>query len=446
MARARSPRLSRRLALLLPLAASGCGIFDENFFSRDKPPLPGKRIDVLQVKRGLVVDNPRNLRITLPQPVPRADWQQAGGIPSHEMGHAQVADSLTPAWKVDIGEGGGYRRKITGEPVVAAGHVFTLDANAMVTAFDATTGSRLWRFDTEPDDYRSTNVGGGIAFNDGILYAATGRAEVIALDAATGAVKWRAKIDNAARAAPTIAEGKLFVPLLGDKIVALAAEDGKRVWSYQASGAQTSVLGLPSPAYADGIVVAGFGSGDIVALRAGTGAVIWLDSLASARGRNSGSDLSAITALPIIQDGRVYAVGFGGLMLSLDLRSGRRLWERDVAAESTPCLAGDWLFVLNTDGYLAALNRLDGSVVWVTQLPPFEDMKKKKDPIRWLGPTLAADRLVVLSSNELAMAVSPYTGDILGQQKLSGAASLPATVAMGTVFIVTDDGKLAALR
>jgi outer membrane protein assembly factor BamB len=73
-------------------------------------------------------------------------------------------------------------------------------------------------------------------------------------------------------------------------------------------------------------------------------------------------------------------------------------------------------------------------------------MKKKKDPIRWLGPTLAADRLVVLSSNELAMAVSPYTGDILGQQKLSGAASLPATVAMGTVFIVTDDGKLAALR
>jgi outer membrane protein assembly factor BamB len=206
------------------------------------------------------------------------------------------------------------------------------------------------------------------------------------------------------------------------------------------------VLGLPSPAYADGLVVAGFGSGDLIALRGATGAVVWGDSLASARGRNSASDLSAIHGMPVIQDGRVYAVGLGGLMLALDLRSGRRLWERDVTSDSTPCVAGDWIYVLSAEGELAALSRIDGSVAWVTLLQKFENMEKKKNPIRWMGPTLAADRLVVASSNAKAQAVSPYTGEILGEQELSGAVSVPAVVAMGTVFLVTDDAKLVALR
>jgi outer membrane protein assembly factor BamB len=45
-----------------------------------------------------------------------------------------------------------------------------------------------------------------------------------------------------------------------------------------------------------------------------------------------------------------------------------------------------------------------------------------------------------------ALAISPYTGEVLGEQKLSGAVSVPPVVAMNTVFIVTDDATLVALR
>lgn len=440
-------RLPRRLALLLPLAATGCSLFDNfDFLNATKPRVPGTRIDVLRVKRGLVVDNPRQERVVLPQPVTRATWAQPGGLPSHEMGHAAVAEQLAEAWSVDIGAGGGYRRKITSQPVVAGGRVFAMDSDAQVSAFDVTSGKRAWRFDAAAEDDRSTNVGGGICFDSGVIFASTGRGELLALDAGTGAVKWRQKLENAARSAPTVAEGKVFVPLLGDRMVAHAADDGRRLWSYQAGEVATAVLGLPAPAYADGFLVAGFGSGDLVALRAATGAVVWADSLASARGHNSVSDLSAIHGMPVIQEGRVYAVGLGGLMLALDLRSGRRLWERDIASDQTPCVAGGWIYVLSVDSELAAISRIDGSVAWVTQLQKFADEKKKSDPVGWMGPTLAADRLVVASSTAVALAVSPYTGEILGRQALSGAISVPAVVADGTVFVITDDARLAALR
>jgi outer membrane protein assembly factor BamB len=56
------------------------------------------------------------------------------------------------------------------------------------------------------------------------------------------------------------------------------------------------------------------------------------------------------------------------------------------------------------------------------------------------------DRLVVAGTQKSALAVSPYTGEVLGQQDLSGKASLGPIAVAGTVFVVTDDGRLLALR
>jgi outer membrane protein assembly factor BamB len=437
-------RLSRRGAVLLPVALGGCSMFD-SWFSDTKEKLPGKRLTVLGTRRGLAVDDTA-ARVVLPPPVANADWPQAGGTPSHAMGHLQLRDALTPAWRTDIGEGGGYRRKITAQPVVAGGRVFTMDSDAVVTAYDAAAGGRIWRVETQAEDDRSSNVGGGIAVEGGTLYAGTGRAEVLAIETATGKIRWRKPVTTPVRAAPTIAEGRVFVLTLDNQLQALAVDDGHRLWSYQAAQPDTGVLGLPAPAYASGLVVAGFGSGDLVAVRAATGSVAWTDSLAAAGGRTSLLELSAVRGMPVVSDGRVYAGSLGKLTVAMDVRTGRRLWEREIATGDTPWLAGDWLFMLATDGQVAAVSRIDGRVAWLTQLPQFEDEEKKKDPIHWIGPALAGNRLILGSSNALLMTLNPSTGEILGKQDLSGAMSVAPSVAGGTVFVITDDATLVALR
>ncbi|HEY2131455.1 MAG TPA: PQQ-binding-like beta-propeller repeat protein [Acetobacteraceae bacterium] len=439
-------RLGRRSALLLPLGLAGCGLFNGDWFGSDKPPLPGTRIAVMSEQNSLAVDKSNPLKVVLPPPTPNADWPQAGGVPSHDMGHPALGQSVAPAWSGRIGTGGGYRRKLTAQPVVSGGRVFTMDSDAVISAFDVTNGHRAWDLETRADDDRSTNIGGGLAIDGGTLYAATGRGDVLAIAPATGKITWRRNIGVPARAAPTIAEDKLFLPTLGGQLLALSVTDGKQVWNYQATSADTLVLGLPSPGYSDGLIVAGFGSGELVALRANSGAVAWSDSLASERGRNSLSDLSTIRGRPVIRNGRVYAIGLGDLMVALDLRSGRRLWERDVASYETPWIAGDWLFILDQDNILAALSTVDGAVAWATQLDKFKNMKKQQDPIRWIGPVLAGDRLIVAGTNATALAVSPYTGTILGKQTLPGAASLSPIVAGGTLYLLTDDATLTAFR
>lgn len=436
--------LSRRAALLAPFAVGGCSLYDD-WFGTKKVPLPGKREPVLTGRRTLNVDE-GTPKVVLPPEVRNAAWPQAGGNPVHFMGHLAAGERLTEAWSADIGAGGGYRRKILAQPVAAEGIVYVMDSDAMVSAHDIARGGRIWRFDTRDEDDDSTNVGGGLALDQGTLYAVNGLAEVVALDAAKGTMRWRNKINAPTRSAPTVVEGRLFVTTIQDELLSLATDDGRQLWSRQAANATTSVLGRPAPVYAGGLVVAGFGSGELATMRAESGTVVWTDTLATALGSGSAANFSAIRGLPVAADGKVYAIGMGGLLVAIDLPTGRRLWEREVAGEDSPWAAGAWLFIVSLDQRIAAVSRDDGRVAWVTDLPRWENPEKQRDPITWYGPLLAGDRLIVAGTNEQALAVSPYTGEILGQQDLSGAASLGPIAADGTVFVVTDDGRLLALR
>jgi outer membrane protein assembly factor BamB len=437
-------RLTRRTALLAPLALSGCGLWDD-WFGTHKTPLPGKREPVVAGRKTLRVDE-GTAKVELPTAVSNAAWPQAGGNPAHFMGHLAAGQRLGEAWSANIGAGGGYRRKIMAQPVVADGIVYVMDSDAVVSAIDVAGGRRVWRFDTRKDDDDSTNVGGGLTVDQGTLYAVNGLAELVALDAAKGTVRWRSNFGAPTRSAPTVVEGRLFVTTIEDRLLALATDDGRQLWSHQAANATTSILGRPAPAYSDGLVVAGFGSGELATLHAESGTPVWTDTLAAAISGSNIADFAAIRGLPVVGDGRVYAIGMGGLAVAVDLPSGRRLWERQASGEDSPWAAGSWLFIVTLEQKMGAVNRDDGRVAWVTELPRWKNPEKEKDPITWYGPLLAGDRLVVAGTNHQALAVSPYTGEILGRQDLSGAASLGPVVAGGTVFVVTDDGRLLALR
>ena len=219
------------------------------------------------------------------------------------------------------------------------------------------------------------------------------------------------------------------------------------LWSYQATQTPTTVLGSPAPAVAQGIVVAGFGSGELAALRAETGNLIWTDGLGLAGSRPALVDFLAIRGEPVISNGQIFATGLGGLTIAADLLTGRRVWERRVASANTPWLAGDWMFLISTDQEVGAINVEDARIAWVAPLPRWENPEKKKDVITWFGPVLAGGRLIVLGSNKQALALNPLTGEIVSTMTLSDVpAPFTPVVVDGTALVVTEDGKLTAWR
>ena len=441
----RGHRLSRRAALLAPLAVAGCDTID-SWFSTKKDPLQGKRESIGALRRGFIPDESAP-KPGLTPPVRNTSWPQAGGVPTHLMGNLALNGTLKQAWTADLGEGGGYRKQILAQPIVVAGVVYAMDSKATISAWNLSTGAKLWRTPTVNEDIESSNIGGCLCWDAGTIYATNGLSEIMAVDPAKGAIRWRKTLAVSARSAPTVAGGRIFLTTLDSKLLALSTEDGKQLWSYQATSAPTQLLGSPAPAVDNNMVVAGFGSGDLVTLRVQTGSVVWTDNLGVAQGKSTLADFLAIRGAPVIVNGQVFVTGMGGLVVAADLLTGRRVWERRAASANALYADGDWLFMISTDQEAGAINLVDARVAWVVPLPRWENPEKKKDPIAWFGPIAAGGRLIVTGTNKEMQSLNPVTGATLDTIKLSDVpAPFPPVVADGTLLVVTNDGKLTAYR
>ena len=423
-----------------PLAA--CGLFDEDI----KPIHPGHRIDILPPAYSLDVDPALAAQpLNLPPPETNESWPQSGRIPTHVEGSVAWSGGEKVAWQVKIGAGQGYRSQLTAPPLVADGRVYTMDADAVIAAFDLGTGHQIWRLATRPKKQRSSNVGGGIAFDAGTIYAATGLAEVLSIDAARGHVNWRVPTTLPVRSPPTVVDGRIYFVRIDEKFIALDASDGHPLWSYQASQSFNALLGQPAPAVANNVVLAGFASGEIAVLGAVDGALVWNDTL----GRTVGAsplEFASIHAEPIIDGDTAYALSVGGLITATDMRTGRRIWEAAIAGSNTPVLAGEWLFVLTDSATVTCLAKASGHVRWNSVIPRYQKPNSQKQPIAWAGPLLAGGRLVVVSSYGHMLLLSPEDGSIQGLRTLKSPASLAPIAADGALILLTDDGRLTALR
>jgi outer membrane protein assembly factor BamB len=181
-------------------------------------------------------------------------------------------------------------------------------------------------------------------------------------------------------------------------------------------------------------------------VRADSGTLVWTDNMGGVKGSATLSEFASVRAAPVIDNGLAFAVGLGGLLAALDLRSGRRVWQRDIAGANTPCLAGDFLFLVDSDQKCGAINKNDGTVHWVEDLPRFTNPKRTKGLITWYGPTLIGGKLVLVSDKGKMGVLDPITGALVTSSDLESHASLSPVVARNTVLVLTDDAILTAYK
>ena len=307
---------------------AGCSWFGES----EKPPLPGERVSALQLNRQLNVDPElAGTDVILPAPYVNDGWAQPGGNQTHAMYHLKAsAAALQQIWSVDIGASADSDdNRLLAEPVVADNAVFAMDADSVVSAYDAANGSWLWRDDLTPDDEDDNLFGGGIAWSrqagrlHSVRQGVRARRQERRSDMGSGGARRRC------------------APRLRSATAASSSSPSTTSWSSTrsmtgascgptpASKRRPACSAAPRPRSTAIIVVAAYTSGELLAFDVTDGRSLWTDSLAGGARGNAIATLTDIRGRPVIDRDYVIAIGNGGVMAAIDSHARRpRLGQR----------------------------------------------------------------------------------------------------------------------
>lgn len=482
--------LSLRHALLLlssSLVLVGCSTLESvtdavNPFDKsdaEKRAAQGKvagddeRISILELSEALTVTGTITPdQIVLPPAYVNTDWPQVAGNTAHVVQNTAASGPLRQIWSTDIGKGSGRKTRVLASPIISDGVIYTMDGNNNVSAVSEQNGEKLWSFKVEVEEREKTRVGrtgivdrirdplsftdgsgrdkegvgGGVAIDGNTLFVASGLGAVVALDPKTGAEKWRYEARTPMHSAPVASNGRVFVVSDDNEVFAFNANTGEVLWTYQAIVEMARMLTSPAPAVVDDVVIVPFSSGELVALQVQNGGVLWQDSLSSSARLTPLASLNDIAAGPAVADGYVIASAQSGVMTAFDLRTGQRIWRQPAGTTGFPLVVGDFVYAVTTEGQVVCLSKLDGTVIWLQQLQAFKNAKKRKKRIVWAGPIMAGNRLFLISSKGEISLINPLDGSFVNSGKIGGGVFVSPIIANETVYVVTDEAKLIALR
>jgi outer membrane protein assembly factor BamB len=430
------------LALALPLGgcASVSGVTDSvtSIFEEEEKKLPGERISVVapDTASGLAeIETAQPVEVSTERE--NADWSQPGGVASNAPGHLAFAGRISRKWRADAGQGSSSDGRIIAKPVIVGNRVFTLDTEARVRAFSTGSGKMLWEASLVPEsEEEEAGFGGGLAFDAGKLFAATGFGTVVALNPSSGKVLWTKRFELPFRMSPTAADGRVFAVNSESQLFALSAEDGRELWNARGLPEAAVVLSNASPAVSGSTVVVPYPSGEMLAFDVSNGQPKWAENLTRTRPGMASKNVGD-TARPVIAGGVVYAVSGAGRLVATDIQTGSRRWSVDVASNQTPWVSGEAVFVVDRSGKLVAIKRDSGDIAWVAELPKAR---------LWNGPVLAGGKLWLVSSKGLMVAVDARTGKLGLKRDLDTDIYVAPVVASRQMYVLTDSARLLALN
>lgn len=309
--------------------------------------------------------------------------------------------------------------------------IFTVDSYGELSSFSLKDGDDNWSVDLKRE------ITAGIGVSDSALYLGTRGGHLLALNPENGELKWNKRLNTAILASPVTSSGVVVIQTVDGKVFALDEKTGKQLWQYKKEEPSLSLRGTSSPIPISNIIITGFATGTIAALSLDTGKQLWELPVSLPSGRNEIERLSDVDARPIINKFRLFVASYHGKLVCIDIRSGEKLWSRDLSVFSDMSIDNENIYVLDDRGVMHAFDQEAGSTVW--QQAQFYG--RNPSP-----PVVVGDKIVVGDIEGYVHWLNTVDGLILGRVQIADSPIVaPARINNTTAYINTVDGDLAAV-
>ena len=245
---------------------------------------------------------------------------------------------------------------------------------------------------------------------------------------------------------PLIAEGKLFIVDGSSTVRAYNLADMKELWKNKVTSETDDDDDKELPgggiAYANGIIYATRGNGDVVALAVDNGTEIWKKNLGA-----------PIRKSPAVGEEKVFAATADNQLFALNLVDGSTVWRHSGSAESTinygspaPAIKDGSVVVAYSSGEIFGLNSLRGSELWAETISTGTERRKTASTFVDVSatPVLVDGISYIGSQNGSLIAYNTGSGYRIWEQKIGAVEYTPAVVDK-FIFAIGDNSRMVAL-
>ncbi|WP_242914137.1 PQQ-binding-like beta-propeller repeat protein [Brevundimonas pishanensis] len=259
-------------------------------------------------------------------------------------------------------------------------------------------------------------------------------------------------------APPVAADGRIYVLDGEAQVLAVDAGTGAIVWKQNLAGDERDGGGrllrvIPTGggktgggfgggvAFADGKVFVSSGYRSVTALNAATGEVVWKHS----------TDLP-IHGAPTISGGRLYVVDVDNQLIALDTATGNQTWTYRGITEparimraSSPAISGDTVIAPFSSGQVVALRASNGQPVWEEVLSRTSRTNALSELRDIAGrPVISRGTVYAVSQSGIMQALDMVTGNAKWELPIGGVnAPLPVG---DVVYVVSKTGELTVVN
>ena len=255
--------------------------------------------------------------------------------------------------------------------------------------------------------------------------------------------------DYFSRIKPIVAYNKVYSASRMGDVIAFDKESGKKIWQADLSDihnkrsfwdSRVSALVAGGPTAGLNKVFIGTENGDIFALDAQTGELVW-------QGKVKGE----IITPPAIDSGILVVNSASGILQAFDASNGEVLWkaEQDVPALtlrgiSTPVIASGGVLVGSGKGELGVYILEKGQAGWLTEVGEATGSTELQRVIDLdSAPVVFGDKVYAISARGNLVAIELQSGRILWKRQYSSYRQI--AVYRNDIFITTTRGHIYAL-
>jgi len=264
--------------------------------------------------------------------------------------------------------------------------------------------------------------------------------KIYAIDFITGKIIWIKKNVNPFNSQIKIHDNKIFVIDFNNIIRCFSLLDGEEIWNFPSENTFIKSQKRKSIAISkDDIVYFNNSIGDITALRADNGTLLWQVPTQSSLAYENAFNME-ISDL-VINEKDLFFSNNRNEFYSINLTNGIINWKQNINSNIKPIVINDLIFTISTEGLLFVLEKYSGNIIKITDLFDVFNLKKRKK-MKPVGFVIGKKNLVVSTDTGRILLVEIVSGKTRSVLKIDNNKISQPFVFDKKVFFVKNDAVI----